>query len=53
MATYLQTFADFLFAPLDLFTALDSPVLILALAGICPLAVVVFCKEVIRWCTSL
>lgn len=53
MATYLQTFADFLFSPLDLFTSLDSPVLILALAGICPLSVVVFCKEVIRWCTSL
>ena len=53
MATYLQSFADFLFAPLDLFISLDSPVLILALAGICPLAVVVFCREVLRWCTSL
>ena len=48
----LTTFADFLFSPLDLFAS-GSDILYLSLAAIVPLCVVVFVREVIRWCMSL
>ena len=48
----LTIFSNFLFAPLDLFVP-GSDILYLCLAGLVPLCVVVFVREVIRWCMSL
>lgn len=48
----LTNFSSFLFAPLELFVP-GSDILYLCLAGLVPLCVFVFAREVIRWCLSL
>lgn len=48
----LTTFGSFLLAPLLLFSP-GTDISLLCLAGLLPLAVVTFVREVIRWCLSL